>query len=392
MALIFNQTAPSLSLAQSPIAFSVVEDSGLYSASQFIYTAELSYWTGSVAASGSADYTIQKYPNRSGVGIFDFSKILNSQLVNLAIQDQSNVLFYKGNFGWRYWNGFEYVSSSATALTSSVHKTLDGYSIYPEPINQNVPDKTSYWAIMTDGPVTQSIVAGDKGTWGAYVGFAGTVNPPPTAAIFSGSYANGTSSSAVYSLSGSTDTSGQIAQIPFGVGEDNFPLATASLSSYTVNTTYGGSSIYVEVVCPFYYTPVRIQWKNRYGQFDYLNFYKVHTETFNTEQRTYQPQLGSWGDGTTLSYNQYQTTIQRYIVDTTETLDVNTDWLPESYNEILKQLLVTDEVYWMYDMPNNLVKPLSIKTNSLTFKTGVNNKLIQYTFSFDVGQTYKQLL
>ena len=193
-------------------------------------------------------------------------------------------------------------------------------------------------------------------------------------------------------LSSSFDTSGQIAQIPFGVGEDNFPLATASLSSYTVNTTYGGSPIYVEVVCPFYYTPVRIQWKNRYGQFDYLNFYKVHTETFSTEQRTYQPQLGSWGDGTTLSYNQYQTTIQRYIVDTNETLDVNTDWLPESYNEILKQLLVTDEVYWMYDMPNNLVKPLSIKTNNITFKTGVNNKLIQYTFSFDVGQTYKQLL
>ena len=49
----------------------------------------------------------------------------------------------------------------------------------------------------------------------------------------------------------------------------------------------------------------------------------------------------------------------------------------------------------MYDQsdPNNvLVKPLTIQTNSLQFKTGVNNKLIQYTIAFDIGQPYKLLL
>ena len=58
----------------------------------------------------------------------------------------------------------------------------------------------------------------------------------------------------------------------------------------------------------------------------------------------------------------------------------------------MKQLLVSDEIYWMYNQASDLVKPLTIQTNSLQFKTGVNNKLIQYTIIFDIGQPYKLLL
>ena len=58
----------------------------------------------------------------------------------------------------------------------------------------------------------------------------------------------------------------------------------------------------------------------------------------------------------------------------------------------MKQLLVTDEVYWMYDQPNSLVKPLTIKTSNLEFKTGVNDKLIQYTITFDIGQPFKLII
>jgi hypothetical protein len=132
-------------------------------------------------------------------------------------------------------------------------------------------------------------------------------------------------------------------------------------------------------------------WKNRYGQFDWLNFYLKNTQTFDTEQRVYQPQLGSW-NSSQLSYNAFQTATQRYIVDATQTITVNTNYLQESYNEIMKQLLVTDEVYWMYDQPNSLVKPLTIKTSNLEFKTGVNDKLIQYTITFDIGQPFKLII
>ena len=73
-------------------------------------------------------------------------------------------------------------------------------------------------------------------------------------------------------------------------------------------------------------------------------------------------------------------------------MSCNTTYIEQGYNELMKQLLVSDEIYWTYDQTNNLVKPLTIQTNSLQFKTGVNNKLIQYTITFDIGQPYKLIL
>jgi hypothetical protein len=160
-------------------------------------------------------------------------------------------------------------------------------------------------------------------------------------------------------------------------------------NAYSGSTVIGTLAYKIENEC--YYTPVRIAYKNRFGQFDFINFYKRHNNTFNTDQRLYQPQLGSW-EAATLSYDQYQTRQQRYIVDATEVVECNTGFLEEGYNELLKQLLVSDEIYWLFDQENNIIKPLTIQTNSIQFKTGVNNKLIQYTIVFDIGQPYKLIL
>jgi hypothetical protein len=80
------------------------------------------------------------------------------------------------------------------------------------------------------------------------------------------------------------------------------------------------------------------------------------------------------------------------MVDTKESIQVNTDWVDEVYNEIFKQLLVSDEIYWIYDETEYEVKPLTIKTSNLTFKTGVVDKVIQYAFEFDYGQSYKLVI
>jgi len=261
---------------------------------------------------------------------------------------------------------------------------------------------------MTDlGTVTQSVFLGQYGYLSSgQVGLAfwrgASDNSIPSKIVMSASYANGSTASATGSnfVSGSTNLGFQTQEAFFapGPGWGTFwpTISTASLSSYTLQAFSGsvalGNKLNFEVVCPQYYTPVTIAYKNKYGQFDYVNFFKRHDNEFNTDQRLYQPQLGSW-NSSTLSYNTYQTRQQRYIVDATETLTCNTDWLSEGYNELMKQLLVSDEIYWVEgDYASNGVKPLTIQTNSLQFKTHVNNKLIQYTISFGIGQPYKLLL
>jgi hypothetical protein len=117
----------------------------------------------------------------------------------------------------------------------------------------------------------------------------------------------------------------------------------------------------------------------------------VNRQSIETTKRTYQPQLGTW-EGSTFSYQSYDSAMLDYIVDTKQTLQVNTDWLDDAYNDLLKQLMVSDEIYWVYNETTGAVRPLSIATSNLQFKTGVVDKVIQYQFEFNLGQSYKLIM
>ena len=401
--------------AQSPIIFSVTETSqSIYEQPEFQYVAYLWIWNGNLNESGSYDYQLRKYPNQTGSGIFDFNRLVNSELTDLSAENESNVKYYKAVFTWQYASGSAYVSSSSElAVTCSVggtpFKAYDGYALFPDQINTSLYEalesSSGCWPFMTDMcTVTQSIRLTDSSLLGsstAYRGFPLWVgqndNGYASKVAVTASYSTGTVTTDFTYTTGSTITNTQVSNSKAAPG-DNFAalplsLSGAPLSTYVINA-YSGSnlmaSLNYEIIGACYYEPIRIAYKNKYGQFDWFNFYKRHNNTFNTDQRVYQPQIGSWSSQT-LSYNQFQTKTQRYIVDASEVLEVNTDYLDQGYNDLFKQLLVADEIYWQTD-PNGKVRPLSIQTNSLTFKTGVNNKLIQYTLVFDIGQPYKLIL
>jgi hypothetical protein len=386
MALTITQVPPSASLAQSPIIFTVSSSTDT-SNSGFQYVGDLYYWTGSQSASGSSKYTLSKYPNSSKVGIFDFSKILNSTLTELAIANKSNVRYFKADFYTQWLTGSAYVTGS-THTISSDYKTLDGYALFQEPINGNIYSKTPFWPIMSDGPVTQSVFDTNIGSGSVYVGNAGTSSP--TKVIYSGSTGNGT-----VNVSGTTSTSGQIAQFPMFPSSPSFPLTVSGLEWYTIQPYNGGtalgSPIRFEVTCVQKYPNVRIMWKNRYGQFDFLNLFGASQNSFSTDRKSYQPQIGSW-EGSTLSYQSYDSQNLPYVVNATQQLVANTQWLPEDENDIIKQLLSSDEIYWIYNESSGAVRPIAITTSNLAFKTGVVDKLIQYTFTFDWAQNYKLII
>ena len=518
--IVIEQTPASASLAQSPILFSVKESTtGVFASSSFQYISELYYWTGSESNSGSADYTLQKYPNTSDYGIFDFSRIINSALTDKREENESNTLFYKADFYYQYVTESQFVTSSH--LESGIYKALDGYALFPENVTQSLEDKTPFFPILTDGPVSQSITQGNGGRMGVWTG---DINLTGSISASHIRYTD-LNETEYIALSSSLSTDGQIQQIPIGYEEADFPLSFTNIGSgynicpvsesaedvnvetdvsgsyrtevlidggtsftlttldydnssgfsfwngqsplwlyvrnqidpgggldifdfgvsptrfalvdnindvgdvtlaagYSVNLSGDsfqwylnfataaneasqsfvsssvesqtvfeevGNCIRFNVDCDKKYPNVRIKWKNRFGQYDFFNFNLVSREGFSTTTRTYQPQLGSW-DSAQLSYNQYDSSIANYISDSSQTLQVNTDWISEDYNEIFKQLMVSDEIYWMYDEPNGLIKPLTIKTNNIQFKTGVVDKLIQYSFDFDLGQNYKLIL
>jgi hypothetical protein len=393
MAISILQTPASASLAQSPIIFSVTEtNTALLQNDDFQYIGELYYWTGSLTNSGStSDYTMQKFPNISLSGIFDLNRIINSTLTDLAQVNTSNVMYFAVDFYHQYYSGSSYVTGSH--VKSQTYKALDGYGLFQEPIGQQIFNKTPYWPLMTDGPATQSCLVENYGSASVYTGNAGTT-PLPDRIYYNSSL--GTSAFYLLSATGSNSSSLQIDEYPIGPQESEFPFGTTGLDWFTVQAYSGssapiGQSIKFNVVCNQKYPNVRIKWKNRYGQFDWFNFNMVNRQSFNTERRTYQPQLGTW-QSPTLQYNNYDSSVLNYISDSKQAISVNTDWVDDAYNEIFKQLLVSDEIYWIYDEAANDLRPITINTSSITFKTGVVDKVIQYSFDFNWGQAYKLII
>jgi hypothetical protein len=389
MALSIVQTPATASLAQSPIIFSINESTtASVLSSGFQYLCDLYYWQGALTNSGSTgDYTLVKYPNTALNGIFDLNRIINSTLTDLAQANQSNVVYFAGDFYWQYLSGSTYVTGSH--LKSSVYKALDGYGIFQEAIGEPIYDKTPHWPLMTDGPATQSAFITNEGVASVYVGTTGG-GTQPTKVVYTSNLG-----SADYTVSNTTATTGQIAQYPIGPAESGFPLSTSGLTYFSTQAYNGGtaigSPITYNIVCTQKYPNIRIKWKNRYGQFDWFNFNMVNRQGFNAVRKTYEPQLGTW-QAATLSYNNYDSSILNYVSDSTQTLSVQTDWVSEDYNNIFKELLVTDEAYWIYDESNGDLRPITILTDSITFKTGVNDKVIQYGFDFNWGQNYKLII
>jgi hypothetical protein len=386
MALSITQTPAVVSLAQSPMIFTLSESGGVVASASFQYYLDLYYWQGDFNTPPAiSQYTLVKYPNASNVGIFDVSKIINSTLTASRESNPSNVQYFKAEGYWRYQSGSQFVTSSKEV--SSASKALDGYGIFDEAIGMNITASSTHWPLMTSGPVTQSFFEDNAGTIGVYVGTSGGTQP--TKVVFSGSLGNGE-----IAVSSSITSSEQIQQVPLFPAAVGFPLS-ASSEFYTIqafaNTTPLGTPITFFYKCKQKYPNVRIKWKNRYGQFDYFNFDMVSKRSFSTTAKGYQPQLGTW-EGSTLSYNDSDSSNLNYIVDSKQSISVNTDWIPEAYNDILKQLMVSEEVYIVDNESTGRLSPITIATETIQFKTGVVDKTIQYAFDFDLGQGYKLLL
>ncbi len=385
MSISITQTPAVVSLAQSPMPFTVAESSAqLLTSASFQYIGELYYWTGSQFQSSSLpNYTIVKYPNASNVGIFDISKIINSTLADTLYNNPSNVEYVAVDFYGRWLSGSVFVTGSH--VKSSTYKALDGYGLMnQDAIGQNITASSAFWPLMTDGPATQSVFIDNKGYAGVYVGVTGGTQP--TKLVYSS--AGQTSEIA---LTSNESSSAQIVSYPQAPAQSGFPLS-GSYSSYTIqayaDTTPLRQSIQFNIDCIQKYPNIRVMWKNRLGQFDWFNFYMVSKESFDVQKRNFQPQLGTW-QGSSLSYAKQDSSNKNYIVDANSTISVNSFFIPQSYNDIFKQLMASDEIYWLYDEANMFVRPLSIETSNVTFKTGVVDHLIQYQFVFKYGQSYK---
>jgi hypothetical protein len=123
------------------------------------------------------------------------------------------------------------------------------------------------------------------------------------------------------------------------------------------------------------HTPYKVTFINKFGALQDLWFFKRANLSLSTKNEEYTANTVSNGS---YSINQASKTI--FNKRGTEMLKLNTGFYPESYNEIFRQLSLSEEVWIKYE---GQTLPIIVKTSSLNYKTSINDKLINYTMDVE---------
>lgn len=161
---------------------------------------------------------------------------------------------------------------------------------------------------------------------------------------------------------------------------------------YEVSGVY--SIINVEQIEECKYPVHKIVFLNRWGALQDLYFFKKSTESLESRSENFQSSIfkarsisySIKEDVCTedIAYNSYSTTAhakKTFNANATESISLNTGFVPESMNPYFEELMVSEYV-WLID-DNDVVYPVNLKDSSFTYKTGLNDKMINYTMNFE---------
>lgn len=139
-------------------------------------------------------------------------------------------------------------------------------------------------------------------------------------------------------------------------------------------SSYAG--VTVVSVCEPKYTPIKISFINRFGFLQDIWFFKKSVKTINTGSESYKSNINN-------SSGQYSTANRQYSImskNGKEIMTANTGFVSEGFNVAIDELMLSELVWATI---SSVTYPVNLTSSSLTFKSEVNEKLIDYTIEFE---------
>ena len=129
------------------------------------------------------------------------------------------------------------------------------------------------------------------------------------------------------------------------------------------------------------YDPIRVTFVNKYGALQDLWFDKKSLNSINVQSNDYKASVMDFSSTPTYDTTAHQNRVLDLVG--TESITMNTGYIDESFNEVFRQLMLSEQVWMTRLTDTEEVLPLRPKTQSLQFKTRTNDKLVNYTVEFD---------
>jgi hypothetical protein len=150
----------------------------------------------------------------------------------------------------------------------------------------------------------------------------------------------------------------------------------SDVDNIVITRTGGTTSIQVVNIEECKFAPHKISFINRYGAIQDLWFFKKSIEALTVSKESFK----SSGITTTGTYNVNQHQQKTFNVIAKEKITLNSGYVSQDYNEPMQELLQSEQV-WME--VNSIVTPMTVTDSNLTFKTSLNDKLVEYKLELE---------
>ena len=147
-----------------------------------------------------------------------------------------------------------------------------------------------------------------------------------------------------------------------------------------VSDSDGVQTINVSILEECKYEPKKVTFVNKYGALQDMYFFKKSVEKMNVKKESYKSNILD----SNYQYNSSNHVYRDFNVVGKESVTLSSGFLSEEYNEVFKQMMLSEKV-WVTNITEDgeQVLPINVKTSNITYKTSLNDKLVEYTFDFD---------
>ena len=158
-------------------------------------------------------------------------------------------------------------------------------------------------------------------------------------------------------------------------------VRTANVNDGNIVSIYNASSVIQEAytfvpIEECKYTPVIIDFVNRYGAWQREFFFKASNDNFSVENTEYNLMQTFTTVSSVTTYNALEGQRKVFNANGKKSIKVNTGWVAEDWKEVLKEIMLSERI-----LIND--KPAKINSKSTELFKHINTKQINYSLEFE---------
>ena len=323
----------------------------------------------------TATYTLRSFAIES-VSTFEISELVRDYFSNSFDGDYASEIQW---VDYRTTNTIQTEEGSATAFTQL--KGFYGYGFFEDGVNplnnKAVLQSNTKIVKLDDAP---AVIAVDR-SLATQVTYELNGEQVYTEAITSTTASSTQIKYVTSGVNGSDEFEDRVIQV--GGTFEGSPCLEAFEGEFTlfdfdtiyVDSSQGVTKLTVQSESECKFTPYKVTFINKYGTLQDIWFFKRTNETLTTKSEKFKRNIIS-----SASYNISNHQDKTLTKNGKEKLTLNTGYYPEAYNDVFKEMQLSEDCWIEID---SKTLPIQVTSSSLAYKTQLNDKIINYTIELE---------